>query len=209
VLRGQRNREAVVEALLGLVSDGVLNPTAMAIAARAGISRRSVFQHFADVESIYEAAGRRVGSNLGPLLEPVDTSLPLATRIAALAAVRRSLLEEVDPIVRAAAVREPFSPQLQANRRRFSALMLGQCRQTFAPELARRPPGDAEEVALAIQGALSWSLFNHLRSDLQLSDGQTRAVMTRLVAGLLGVDEAEEVDLFARCPPGPPGETMA
>jgi TetR/AcrR family transcriptional regulator of autoinduction and epiphytic fitness len=201
VLRGQRNREAVVEALHGLVSEGDLKPTAMAIAARAGISRRSVFQHFADVESIYEAAGRRVGSKLGPLLEPVDASLPLAARIVALAGLRQSLLEAVDPIVRAGSVREPFSPQLQANRRRFSALMLDQCRQTFAPELARRSPGDAAEVALAIQGAMSWSLFNHLRSDLQVGDGQALAVMTRLVAGLLGVDEADGIDLFACCPP--------
>lgn len=97
-----------MDALLGLVAEGDLNPTAKAIAERAGISRRSVFQHFADIESIYEAAGRRVGSDLRPLLEPVDTTLPLAARLEALVERRRALLERVDPIARAARVREPF-----------------------------------------------------------------------------------------------------
>ena len=185
VLRGQRNREAVVEALLGLVAEGHLNPTAKAIAERAGISRRSVFQHFADVESIYEAAGDRVGSALRPLLDPVDTSLPLAARLQALVAERRALLAMVDPIARAARLREPFSPQLQANRRHLTAMMRQQCREAFAPELADRPSADAEQVGAALAGAMSWSLYNHLCDDLGLGVEQALAVMTRLVAGVL------------------------
>jgi TetR/AcrR family transcriptional regulator, regulator of autoinduction and epiphytic fitness len=185
VLRGRRNREAVVEALLGLVAEGDLKPTARAIAERAGISRRSVFQHFADVESIYEAAGHRVGAALRPLLRPIDTALPLEARVEALVASRRRLLETVDPIARAARVREPFSPQLQASRRRLSVLMREQCRQAFTPELADRPSDEAEELVTAIAGAMSWSLWNHLRADLDVRDDQALAAMTRLVAGLL------------------------
>jgi TetR/AcrR family transcriptional regulator, regulator of autoinduction and epiphytic fitness len=185
VLRGRRNREAVVEALLGLVAEGDLNPTARAIAERAGISRRSVFQHFADVESIYEAAGHRVGATLLPLLQPVDTTLPLARRVEAFFGVRQALLETVDPIARAARVREPFSPQLQASRRRLSLMMREQCRQVFAPELAEHPGADGEELVSALAGAMSWSLWNHLRADLEVGDEEALAVMTRLVAGLL------------------------
>jgi TetR/AcrR family transcriptional regulator of autoinduction and epiphytic fitness len=185
VLRGRRNREAVVVALLGLVAEGDLSPTAKAIAERAGISRRSVFQHFADVESIYEAAGARVGADLRPLLGPIDTTLSLPARVEALAEVRRALLETVDPIARAARVREPFSPQLQASRRALSAMMREQCRQAFAPELADRLPEDADQLVTAIAGALSWSLWNHLRADLGLGDHDALAVMTRLVAGVL------------------------
>jgi TetR/AcrR family transcriptional regulator of autoinduction and epiphytic fitness len=185
VLRGQRNREAVVAALLGLVAAGDLNPTAKAIAERAGISRRSVFQHFADVESIYEAAGQRVGETLRPLLEPVDPTLPLAERVEALVGLRRSLLETVDPMARAARIREPFSSELQASRRRLSAKMLEQCREAFAPELAERSDADAAALGLAIAGAMSWSLWNHLRADLAVGDEEALAVMTRLVTGLL------------------------
>jgi TetR/AcrR family transcriptional regulator of autoinduction and epiphytic fitness len=185
VLRGQRNRESVVDALLGLVSDGDLNPTAKAIAERAGISRRSVFQHFADVESIYEAAGRRVGAALRPSLGPLDTSLPLSARLEALIDLRRVVLATVDPIARAARVREPFSPQLQANRRRLSTMMRDQCRLTFAPELADRDPAEADEVVTAVAGALSWSLYNHLCADFDLEEEQALAVMARLAAGVL------------------------
>jgi TetR/AcrR family transcriptional regulator of autoinduction and epiphytic fitness len=194
VLRGQRNREAVVDALLSLVAEGDLNPTAKAIAERAGISRRSVFQHFADVESIYEAAGRRVGADLRPLLEPVDITLPLAARLDALVERRRALLERVDPIARAARVREPFSAQLQANRRHLSALMREQCRRVFAPELAGRPEAVADELGTAIAGAMSWSLWNHLRVDLQLGDQQALTVMARLAFAVLETGDLPVAD---------------
>lgn len=174
-----------MEALLGLVAEGDLNPTAKAIAERAGISRRSVFQHFADVESIYEAAGERVGSDLHPLLDPVDTHLPLPARIQALMGLRRVLLITVDPIARAARVREPFSRQLQANRRRLSAMMREQCVRSFAPELAEHRPADAEEMGSAIAGALSWSLYDHLAIDMELGEQRALAVMGRLVAAVL------------------------
>ena len=195
VLRGRRNREAVVEALLGLVANGDLNPTAEAIARRAGISRRSVFQHFADLESIYEAAGKRVGAALQPLLGPIDPTLPVMTRIEALAARRRSLFDTVDPIARAARVREPFSEQLRLSRQRLSLMMREQCRQAFAPELAELPTVAADETASALAGALSWSLWNHLRADLDLGSEEALAVMTRLVAGLVALPPSERAGL--------------
>ncbi|MHB8506820.1 MAG: TetR family transcriptional regulator, partial [Acidimicrobiales bacterium] len=59
VLRGRRNRESEVEAFLSLIEEGDERPTARAIAERAGVSLRSVFQHFDELEQIYEVAGRR------------------------------------------------------------------------------------------------------------------------------------------------------
>ena len=53
VLRGARTRSGIVQALLDLLNDGVLAPTAAQIADRAGVSVRSVFQHFADMEALY------------------------------------------------------------------------------------------------------------------------------------------------------------
>jgi TetR/AcrR family transcriptional regulator of autoinduction and epiphytic fitness len=52
VLRGERNREAIVEALLELYQEGDPQPPARAIAERAGVSLRTVFQHFNDMDTL-------------------------------------------------------------------------------------------------------------------------------------------------------------
>lgn len=135
VLRGIRNREAVVEAFISLIEEGDPRPTARAIAARAGLSLRSVFQHFDDLEQIYEAAGRRQVRTLRPLLDPVPATLPLEARREEFLRRRVALLERLDPVARAARIREPFSAQLQANRAALVGLMREQCREVFSPEL--------------------------------------------------------------------------
>src|SRR5208282_909869 len=56
--RSARTRHAVVDALLDLLGEGDLRPTAARIADRAGVSLRLVFHHFDDLEAIYsEFAG--------------------------------------------------------------------------------------------------------------------------------------------------------
>ena len=58
-LRAERTRQALVDALLGLLDEGHPSPTAAEVAERAGVSERSVFQHFADREALLEAVARQ------------------------------------------------------------------------------------------------------------------------------------------------------
>ena len=53
--RGERNREAIVEALVECYGDGLLQPSVDEVAARAGVSARSVHNHFVDVEALRAA----------------------------------------------------------------------------------------------------------------------------------------------------------
>ena len=59
IARGARARAAIVDALLALIEAGELRPSAARIAERAGVSLRSVFQHFKDVESLFAAMADR------------------------------------------------------------------------------------------------------------------------------------------------------
>ncbi len=181
VMRGVRNREAVVEAFISLIETGDPQPTARAIAARAGLSLRSIFAHFDDLEQIYEAAGARVARRLLPLLDPVPTDAPLETRIEDLLTRRVRLLEQLDPVARAARLREPFSEQLQSNRAAMVASMREQCRGSFAPELEEAP----EPLLAAIATACSWATWYHLRNDQQLSSPEATDVVRLLLRGVL------------------------
>ena len=49
--RGERTRQAIIEAALSLQEEGVLVPTAQQISDRSGVLIRSFFRHFDDMES--------------------------------------------------------------------------------------------------------------------------------------------------------------
>src|SRR3546814_6231042 len=57
-LRAMRTREAIFDATFSLIDEGDLRPTAPRVAERAGVSVRSVFQHFDDLESLHAEIGR-------------------------------------------------------------------------------------------------------------------------------------------------------
>ena len=45
-MRSERSRDAIIEAALQLVQEGILVPTAQQIADRAGVAMRTFFRHF-------------------------------------------------------------------------------------------------------------------------------------------------------------------
>jgi AcrR family transcriptional regulator len=102
--RAIRTRDVIVDACIGLVDEGDLRPTAPKVAERAGVSVRSVFQHFADVEGLYAAVGDRVADRLQSLVLVVDPDDPIEVRLPEVVRQRSDLLEAVTPILRATAV---------------------------------------------------------------------------------------------------------
>ena len=54
--RRDRNRLAVVDAILALFSEGNFEPTSDQIAERAGLSPRSLFRYFDDLEDLNRVA---------------------------------------------------------------------------------------------------------------------------------------------------------
>jgi AcrR family transcriptional regulator len=54
-LRGERNRQALLNAALEMLEEGDLAPSAQEIAQRAGVGLRGVFRHFGDMEGLFIA----------------------------------------------------------------------------------------------------------------------------------------------------------
>ncbi|PLW82488.1 hypothetical protein CWI75_12105 [Kineobactrum sediminis] len=55
-LRSERSRQIILDAMLALIEEGNLVPTAQQVADRAGVGIRSVFRHFSDMENLFAAA---------------------------------------------------------------------------------------------------------------------------------------------------------
>jgi AcrR family transcriptional regulator len=182
--RAVRTRRAVVDALLTLLSEGDLRPGAERIAERAGVSLRSLWTNFADLETLYAAAGQRQLERQTELARRINPRLPLEQRVAALCRQRAQVIEFLAPVARAAQLREPFSAQLRANRARQYQIARDELAQLFEAELAEAG-ADADELLNALTAASTWPAWSVLRDDLGLGVSAARQAMTRTLYSLL------------------------
>ncbi|MDX2170431.1 MAG: TetR/AcrR family transcriptional regulator [Deltaproteobacteria bacterium] len=184
--RSATTRAKVVEAMLALLEAGEPQPTAPRIAAHAGVSLRSVFQHFDDLEALFAAAAARQGERLTPLVAPLPVAGTVATRAAALAAQRARVYEAIAPVRRAALLQEPHSRAIARHLDAFRAAMRDDVARLFAAELQRLPAAERREVHAGLAVAVSFSTWNSLRRHQGLGVGAARGVVARTLRALLG-----------------------
>lgn len=195
--RSQRTRAAVIDALVALCVEGDPSPTALRVAERAGVALRTVYGHFADMESLYAEAGDREMALVAGMVRPVDLEASLADRLEQFVADRAAVLEHLLPLVRAAAVRAPSSPQLRTLRTRFLELGDGQVLASFAPEVERLASERQQEVldvAHLVAGGNAWEA---LRDDRALDEAASARVMETTLARALLPLLAPDVQLSA------------
>ena len=183
--RGERARGAIVDALLALIDRGDLRPSAARIAARAGVSLRSVFQHFNDVESLFAAAASRQAERLAAHIGAVPDDGPLERRLGAFVRQRAKLLEAIAPVRRAAILTEPFSSEVQGRLGAFRKLKADEVCRVFASELSRRSPVARRRLQSALVAAASWSTWQALRDHQRLTHGEARRVLRFTLESLL------------------------
>ncbi len=186
--RARRTRNAVVDALLALQEEGDLSPTAQRVAERAGVALRTVYGQFSDMETLWATAGRRELARLAGLVEPVPADLPLAERIDVFCRSRARVLEALLPVMRAARLREPFSPQLLRNRALFIAAGDEEVRRAFAPELAALACDARASLLDRLYLVTSGPSWEALRDDRGLSVEAATDAVHRSVVALLAPD---------------------
>lgn len=184
--RGERTRAAIVDAHVALVTEGSPRPTGEAIAARAGVSLRSVWVHFADLEALLAATAAEILARQEADFRPVDPGLALEDRVEQFCRQRADVLERVSPLARASVLREPSSPALRDYHRRHLDLVRAEVEVLFAGELEAVPPADRVVVLDALVAATTWGAWSTLRDHLGRSTDQCRAVMVHAVRHLLG-----------------------
>jgi len=185
-VRAERTRRALVEALLALLNEGRLRPTAAEIAERAGVSERSVFQHFPDREALLEAVAREQYARVMPTIRPVDASLSLAARIDEFVAQRATLYERASGVRRAALLMEPESDVVAGWLTTVRRAGAAEVERVFRREIEGTPADEREPLRAALVAACAWGTFEALRFHQGLSVSRTRGAMRTMVARLLG-----------------------
>jgi AcrR family transcriptional regulator len=164
-----------------LVGEGVLEPTAEQVAARAGVGLRSVFRHFTDMESLYAALTARLRSEVEPIVSGDRPSGSARARARAMVQRRARLFECIAPYKRSANINRERSPFLNAEH----AKLVRQLRDHLAlwlPELERAP----RAVRDAVELAASFEAWDRLCRDQGLTAAQARAAQAAAVLALLG-----------------------
>lgn len=184
VARGQRTRRNVAEALMELLREGGQEPTARAVAQRAGVSLRLVFHHFTEMDDLYHYIAALELRRQWSQMPRISSKLALTTRIERTVAHRAALYEELSPIRRALVRRIPASKGVAATIAAADTLLLEDLKETFEPELAALASNTRLEVLEAMDVATSWEAWERLRTSSLLQSRGARRVMTRLLESL-------------------------
>jgi len=175
----------VVDALLAFYDEGDHQPGAAKIAARAGVSERTVFRYFDDLDSLAAAAIEVQVARVAPVFVPPNPDGPLDTRIAALVTQRTRIYAATAVATRAAHLFETQSPAITRALKFRRSLLRDQLTALFAPELAARDARARGELLDALETAASLETLEQLRTVAGHSARRAQAIVTRILRSLL------------------------
>ncbi|MCF8532305.1 MAG: TetR/AcrR family transcriptional regulator [Reyranella sp.] len=181
--RAVETRRKVISAATAMIAETSTAPTVVAVARRADVSVRSVFQHFGDVESLFVTVMDSVRQDI--VVPPRTSSgLPLAARIAS---VVQNLAEIFDSIVplRVAAGQFAGHPALIERGLTFKRELRAATFEAFAAEFGVLDELAREELADAIGAALSLDAWIVLRRRDGLSFERATAIWRLTLTALL------------------------
>ena len=178
--RSEASREKLVAAMLALVGEGEVAPSAEAVAARAGVGLRTVFRHFADMEALYAGMAAKLAASYAHWLDPF-TAPGWRAQLDEMATRRLDTYEKLMPYKRAADVHRHGSPTIQRNYSATLAAMRARLVALLPPALATDPVR-RETIDLM----LSFETWQRLRLDQELSAADARVVVLAAIERLTG-----------------------
>jgi AcrR family transcriptional regulator len=188
--RRDRNKVAVLDAVLELFAAGDLRPSPEAVARKSGLSLRSVYRYVTDSDGLIQAAIERHLEKVGPLfsLDRIGQG-SFGHRVETFVTARLRLYQAVAPTARAAAVRAATSEIIATALQDRRLLLRAQLEQHFAPEItsqAGRPGQPAASVVAAADALTQIETLDWFMTRGGYSAGQTHAALAAGLTRLLG-----------------------
>lgn len=177
--RSQASRDRIVAAMLALVEEGAITPSAEDVAARADVGLRSVFRHFKDMEILYAEMAVRVARGYLAALAPFSSD-NWREQLAEATDRRLTVYERILPFKRAADAHRHESPAIQASHAATQQMLRHRLRAILQAPLA-------DDVTLfeTLDLMLSLEVWLRLRVEQQLSVAVARDLIHAQVARLV------------------------
>ncbi|WP_392896801.1 TetR/AcrR family transcriptional regulator [Streptomyces sp. LN699] len=190
--RGRQSRVKIADAVLALLDEGETHFAADRVAERAGVSRRLVFHHFADMAQLIETAIARRLEQLMEQIQPLPTQGSRSARVAALTEQRARILEWITPAQLTTMRLERRSERIDEVTRQVLDLARERLATVFAEELGRAPAGRATDLLNGLDAVTTWGAWYHWRSSGLDVDAAHRAMETSVHALLAATDQAAD-----------------
>lgn len=181
--RAEKSQQAIIAAALALVRETGEPPAPEAVAERAGVSRRTLFRLFEDLDALHAAlVAYQRAEVLQRFPPPLDPTLPLPQRLDALVSHRAAVYDYVLPLRIVAERRAHQQPviaeAIRQGRRQFRVHLELMLTGVFdaLPAGLRRDRLDEAELLSSIG---SWRVLRH-------DQGRSRAAATRILRAALG-----------------------
>ncbi|HEX4855826.1 MAG TPA: TetR/AcrR family transcriptional regulator, partial [Limnobacter sp.] len=135
--RGQENRKQIVQALISLIREGCVSPTAELVSARAGVGLRTVFRHFKDMETLYREITSEVDDIVAPVLATPLKGETWQERLMNSIERRADMFEKLAPIQTASLVHLHESEFLRLQQARTVELQRQLLRALLPEEISK------------------------------------------------------------------------
>jgi len=170
--RSEASRRRIVGALLSLVREGVLMPSAEQVAARGDVGLRTVFRHFDNMESLYREFHAAMMDEVGPIVARPLTGNTWQEKLHAMVAKHAELFERIMPVRMSADLRRHTSPFLVTQVTKLNAEMRAGLLAVLPKHLR-----EDRDVVEALDMALSFDSWRRLRIDQKLSAQRAQSVL--------------------------------
>ena len=164
-------------------------PIVRDIAKLAGVSARTVFQHFADTAELYLAVLGRVFSSVSSEAPPINRQSPLDERIGIVVGHRATRYETVRPMWTFVQTLQRRSAEATERIRELYKGSRDQLADSFGPELSALSADKREHILNALSLTLSPEGWNTLRDRLGLSAEQAKDEWRFVVDSIFGGDD--------------------
>jgi AcrR family transcriptional regulator len=178
--RSERTRETIIDALLELIHEGNLGPTAQQVSDRSGIGIRTLFRHFEGMESLFATVDARERASYQAVFAGGDRTGTLAERIQRAAQrhadgyekVERSLMLAQAQRWRYGVLRENYAHYQRALRKDL---------ENWLPELKSMPRKERE----AVDAIASPEMWLRLREHQRLGKKASVDIVASMIKSLM------------------------
>lgn len=178
--RSERSQVAIIEAALALINEEKQVPTAQQIADRAGVSIRSFFRHFADMDALFLSADEMLGASYATLFAVSDRSGTLSERISRAVNLYGNAFDQLSELILCTQALAWRFPALQ-ERYAYHQKKLRDELELWLPEVATSTKSRRE----AVHAVASFEMWHRLREHQRLPQKSSHEIILGLVTDLL------------------------
>ncbi len=178
--RSQRSRQKIVAAMLKLVRGGEMRPSAAQVAEASGVSLRTVFRHFEEMDSLFREMTAIIEQEIKPILMRPLTSTNWRAQVDELISKRIDVYERIMPMKVSGSVRRFQSAYLKEDYDEFLAIERAGLKNVLPKAVQKNA-----QLYAALEMTISFEAWRSMRQDRGLSAKQAEGVLQFAVDKLL------------------------